>query len=317
MPLDTRDLEVLLAVAREGSFGRAATALLVTQPAVSERIRHLERVVATPLVQRSSRGATLTAAGEELLPYATRCVALAAEGLEAARSASGASRFVVAVHSTFGPRVVPMVLGALSAMPRRVSVRDAHSDEVLALVADGVADVGFSIPASVPSGIRRSPLPPDPVVAVVAAGHPLARRRSVAPRGLRDALLAINLWGEGAERFVAGLREAAVDEWRMRFCADAATALALVREHGHVGFVASSSATDDLASGRLHRIAMPAIERWRVNLQVVHRADRAKDETIVAVLRAVREASGSPAARAASVRRGQRARSRSTSSRRS
>ena len=55
MAFDFRDLECFLAVEREGSFGRAATMLMVTQPAVSERIRHLERVVGRALFVRSFR----------------------------------------------------------------------------------------------------------------------------------------------------------------------------------------------------------------------------------------------------------------------
>src|SRR5258708_29887278 len=163
MALDIRDLEVFLAVVRTGSFGRAAAALIVTQPAVSDRIRHLERVVGTEVFERTARGAVLTSAGEQLLPYAERCTALATEAVETIQAGEHFPRFVVAVHSTFAQRVVPMVLGALVSVPRRIAVRDAHSDEVEALVLDGVADVGFAIPSSARRGLRRAPLRPDPV----------------------------------------------------------------------------------------------------------------------------------------------------------
>src|SRR3954453_4401174 len=111
MALDLRDLEVFLAVVRQGSFGRAATELIVTQPAVSDRIRHLERVVGTEVFERTARGAVLTAAGEHLVPYAERCTALAAEAVETMQSGEHFPRFVIAVHSTFAPRIVPVVLG--------------------------------------------------------------------------------------------------------------------------------------------------------------------------------------------------------------
>src|SRR4029077_17598086 len=105
MDLDLRDLSVFLAVQRQGSVGRAAGELLVSQPAVSERVRHLERVVGRAVFERSARGVVLTPTGEALLPYARPWVALADEALEHARVADGAARFVVAVHSTFAPRV--------------------------------------------------------------------------------------------------------------------------------------------------------------------------------------------------------------------
>src|SRR6266566_1252295 len=160
MELDLQDLAVFLAVHRQGSFGRAATELLVTQPAVSERIRHLERVLTRSVFERTARGALLTPTGEVLVPYARRCLALAEETVEAARQAEGNPRFVIAVHSTFAQRLVPFVLGTLSAHSRRVAVRDAHSEVVPALVLDGVAHVGFALSGSARRGLSRISLPP-------------------------------------------------------------------------------------------------------------------------------------------------------------
>ena len=227
----------MAAVVREGSFGKAAASLLVTQPAVSERVRHLERVIGRSVFDRTSRGAVLTAAGEGLLPYAQRCLALAEEALESARSAGGVPRFVIAVHSTFAPRIVPAALGALAARPRRVAVRDAHSDEVQALVLDGVADVGFAIPGAARRGLRRVRLRADPVVCVAAPDHPMSRSRSISPRAFADSLVAVNRWGEGADEFIGRLGNAGVDAWRIRECGDAATAVELARGHAHVAFV--------------------------------------------------------------------------------
>src|SRR6476660_8679257 len=215
MALDLRDLEFFLAVARHGSFGRAAAALIVSQPAVSERMRHLERVVGADVFERTARGAVLTAAGEQLLPYAERCTALASEAEEAIRGSEHFPRFVIAVHSTFAHRVVPMVLGALASLPRRVAVRDAHSHEVEALVLDGVADIGFAIPSTTRRGLRRVSLPPDPVGGFVAPDHALARRRRPDLDALTTTLIAVNAWGEGADTFLGRLQARRVADWRI------------------------------------------------------------------------------------------------------
>ena len=208
MALDLRDLEVFLAVARRGSFGRAAGELLVSQPAVSERIRHLERVVGTPVFERTTRGATLTPAGEQLLPFAQRCAAIAAEAVEAVQQGERHPRLVIAVHSTFAPRVLPLVLGALAHTPRRVAVRDAHSHEVEALVLDGVADIGFAIPGVARRGLRRLSLAPDPV-AVRRRARPSAHldragtvrfARRVGPRRQRVGRRSRDVHGEAARR---------------------------------------------------------------------------------------------------------------------
>jgi DNA-binding transcriptional LysR family regulator len=287
MDLDLRDLEVMAAVAREGSFGKAAASLRVTQPAVSERIRHLERVIGRSVFDRSSRGAVLTAAGEGLLPYAQRCLALAEEALDSARNAGGVPRFVIAVHSTFAPRIVPVALGALATLPRRVAVRDAHSHEVQALVLDGAADVGFAIPGPAPRGLRRVRLRPDPVVCVASPDHPIARSRSVSTRAFADTLVAVNRWGEGADDFVGRLGNAGVAAWRIRECGDAATAVALARDHEHLAFVTRSTVAHEIDDGGLRRLSVAGLSRWAVQLEFLSRARNRADEAIRAVELAV------------------------------
>src|SRR5918992_385986 len=64
--MDINQLEVLVAVAREQSFSRAAQALHRTQPAVSQAIRRLESEIGESLFDRSSKDGTLTAAGRVL-----------------------------------------------------------------------------------------------------------------------------------------------------------------------------------------------------------------------------------------------------------
>lgn len=66
------DARIFLAVAREGSFSRAAKSLNVQHSTVSRRIRFLEKSLATSLVERNSTGFNLTEAGEELEYFARR-----------------------------------------------------------------------------------------------------------------------------------------------------------------------------------------------------------------------------------------------------
>jgi DNA-binding transcriptional LysR family regulator len=70
--VDAGDLRIFEAVARLGGMNRAAAELHTVQSNVTARIRALEDELGTPLFARHSRGVTLTAAGERLLPYAAR-----------------------------------------------------------------------------------------------------------------------------------------------------------------------------------------------------------------------------------------------------
>ena len=67
---DLDSLELLISIATTGSLGRAATARGISQPAVSARIQRMEQVVGVPLVERSARGSSLTAAGALLADWA-------------------------------------------------------------------------------------------------------------------------------------------------------------------------------------------------------------------------------------------------------
>ncbi len=288
MSLQTDDLAAFLAVAREGSFGRAASALLVSQPAVSERMARLEREVGSTLFVRGARGSTLSPAGERLLPYATRTLALLTEAAETVRAVDGAPRLRVAVHVTFAHRVVPLVLAALGAQRRRVTLRDAHSDEIIAMLLDGVADVGFVVPVARPRPLHFLALPSDPVLCVGSAAHSLARRRiTLADLAHDEHRLAFNRWGDGAAAFVERLQAAGVPEWRWTECSDALTALELARTHHHIAFVPASVAAEPIGSGELVQLDLRPAPKWRMPLVLAHRVSDEGDPVIAALRAAV------------------------------
>ncbi|NJM35197.1 MAG: LysR family transcriptional regulator, partial [Rhodomicrobium sp.] len=83
--MDASDLRIFEAVARLGGMNRAAAELNTVQSNVTARIRALEDELGLPLFRRSSRGVSLTAAGERLLPYAKRIAELLSEAARAAR----------------------------------------------------------------------------------------------------------------------------------------------------------------------------------------------------------------------------------------
>jgi DNA-binding transcriptional LysR family regulator len=233
----------------------------------------------------------LTPAGEALLPYARRCLALAEETVVAARSADGVPPFCIAVHATFAPRVVPMVLDGLADHPRRVSVRDAHSEDIAALVLDGVADVGFVIPGPATPGTKRVSLAPDPIVAVCRPDHPVGARRRPSVASLRDSLIAVNAWGSGADAFLERTRRAGIHDRQIRYCGDATTALALALDHDHVALVTESSARVFVATGLLAITRLAGLSSWAMHVQLLHRTHNPGDAAVRDVVARVKAAS--------------------------
>jgi DNA-binding transcriptional LysR family regulator len=81
---------------------------------------------------------------------ADRIVGLMEEAVDAVQGTDQPPPFRVGVHSTFAYRAVPLVLSALANPTRGVRVRDAHSDEIIAMLLDGVLDAGFVLPGARP-----------------------------------------------------------------------------------------------------------------------------------------------------------------------
>src|SRR5712691_10030793 len=131
MTIELTDFSLLLEVARQGSFSRAAGVLRLAQPSVSARMAGLERSIGLELFARSTRGVTLTAAGRALEPYARRCVALAEEGRLSARASAGSQRLVMVSPPSLAATIFPPLISALAAEPLEVTCRTAHTREVV------------------------------------------------------------------------------------------------------------------------------------------------------------------------------------------
>src|SRR3981081_1171377 len=136
--MDLARLRVFQAVADEGSFSRAARALFLSQPAVTQHIHALEAELGVPLFDRLGRRTTLTPAGASLAPQGPqiRVMVRAAEG--AAREAGGeASRTLrLGVSETLATYVLPPLLGDLQ---RRLP------DTELRLTAGGSAEMRLAL----------------------------------------------------------------------------------------------------------------------------------------------------------------------------
>jgi DNA-binding transcriptional LysR family regulator len=294
MAMELTDFRVFLAVAEAGSFSRAAGALVMSQPSVSERIAGLERAVGAALFERTTRGARLTARGDQLVPYARRCVAIADDALEAVRAEATVPRLRVAVHTTFAYRAVPFVIDALGDLPRRISVRDAHSNEVQEMVLDDAADVGFVVPNAVPRALHREDLPDDEIVCVAGRRHPVARRNRIRTRDLASTLVAVTLWGSGSAELLSRLEAAGLPPTSLRLITDSGTAALLARDHGHVAFVTMSNVAHDLARADLVRIQVTGLPQWQAPLALVVRRREIDDPAVARLIEATATARARP-----------------------
>ncbi len=110
--LDLQKLQIFCEVARQRSFTRAAEALYLTQPTVSQQVQSLERQIGARLFERLAKEVYLTEAGKVLYAKATALLSLAEEAAQAVREAAGisAGRLALGVGVTLATYVLPELL---------------------------------------------------------------------------------------------------------------------------------------------------------------------------------------------------------------
>lgn len=179
--VELRHLAALEAIARAGSFGRAATELGYTQSAISQQVAALERAVGERLIERPGgpRPVTLTEAGQLLLRHAEAIVARldAARADLAALSSGIAGSIRVGTYQSVGRRILPVLLPRYRAAWPQVELRlrESNTDtELVSGIERGELDLTFAdfVPPAGP--FEAVELLEDPYVLLVQAGSPLA-----------------------------------------------------------------------------------------------------------------------------------------------
>ena len=152
-------LNAFVLVARLGSVTAAASALGVSEPAVSQALTALRQHLGDQLITRGPAGMTLTPGGSRLLATASQIVVLGAEAHAAVRAAQGApEQLRVVATSTFAEFVAGPLVEAFTrrfAGPVEVSPASRFRREAV-LVANRLADVAFGAGVGRRAGACRS-----------------------------------------------------------------------------------------------------------------------------------------------------------------
>jgi len=145
----TFDLDVLrsfVAGVDLGSFGRAADRLGRSTSAVSAQLKKLEEQAGVPLLRKEGRGLALTEAGETMLAYARRLLALNDQASRAVRGAELEGRVRLGLQEDFGETLLPQVLGKFArAHPKvRIEARVARNADLLERIALAQLDLALA-----------------------------------------------------------------------------------------------------------------------------------------------------------------------------
>jgi DNA-binding transcriptional LysR family regulator len=251
--MDLRRLEVFAKVAELGSFSRAAEALSLTQPTISEHIRALEADLGLSLLDRLGRGATPTPAGRLLLGYAERILGLAREARQAMDHFQGrmSGELIVGGSTIPGEYLLPALIGQFKGKYPDVSISllIGGSRTVCDWVESGrveTAVVGME-PAS--RALEARALMRDELVIVVPAGHPWAVRATVTLADVRTEALIVRERGSGSrDALEHALREAGTDLGTFRIAGEIGSTQAVkqaVRAGAGISIISRRAVADE------------------------------------------------------------------------
>jgi DNA-binding transcriptional LysR family regulator len=206
---DVAELRAFCLAADLGSLGRAAVALRTSQPALSKRLRSLEAVAGTELLERSPTGVKLTAAGRRLYPEARKLLDQAdviAGVLGHFDGASGPLRLAVS-HTVAEFHLAPELVSFQASGGKHppVEVTAGNSATVRRLVAEGRADLGIAanrLPGDPDEHLEELELIADEVVLAVPQAHRWYSREEVPRKEFLQTPLVVRDPGAHSRRLV-------------------------------------------------------------------------------------------------------------------
>ena len=201
--MELHQLRYAVAVADTGSFTMAADHLLVAQSGVSAQVRKLERELGLTLFERSTRHVRLTPVGERILTSARQALAAVDAVGETAAAARGLVIGQLRVGTATGLGWDPFfdAVAAVHQAHPGVDLRlvEGTSEDLFDQLRDGSLDLIVAAwSGRGPQGVSIRVVVEDPLVVVVAHGHPWARRARVQTRELQRTPLICLPIGTGA-----------------------------------------------------------------------------------------------------------------------
>jgi DNA-binding transcriptional LysR family regulator len=218
--VEFRHLGALAAVAREGSFRRAAESLGYVQSAISSQIAHLERIVGMQLVERSSgtTGTTLTLAGRVLLGHVEDILARFEAAHIDVRALSDGTDVVIrlGVIDGVGPRRLPRILRIFSERfpESQVRIYESYSDEEnFDRIARGELELMITELPLLGGPFDYTLLERDAYVLLVNSGSSLAKQGTPPDaEQLATQQILLPAAGRSEDSLLAGLRESGIQQ---------------------------------------------------------------------------------------------------------
>jgi DNA-binding transcriptional LysR family regulator len=264
-----RQMRVFAAVARHLSFTRAARELHLTQPAVSQQVKLLEREVGLPLFEHIGRTVRLAPAGTELLRYVNQAMELMREAGESLAAMRGLRRGAlklgaVSTAKYFAPTLLSTFRPLYPEMTIKLTI--ANREEVVRQLAAN--EIDLVIMGRPPRELETVAVPfaRHPLVIIASATHPLAASRRIPLQQLATEPFLIREEGSGTRASMEKIfREQGVPLHVLMEISSNETIKQAVMAGMGLGFLSAHTVGHELGAGRLavlDVVGLPMVRDW-------------------------------------------------------
>ena len=288
--MDFDQLHTFLEIVRLKSFSKAAQTCYRTQPAISAQVRQLEQELHSELFERFGSRISLTTAGRIFAEYAGQLLDLRRRAQDAIAELETNPRgeLVIAANEATCIYVLPQVFSEYRRLfpAVQLDVNRSFGSRVVEAVMDNSADFGLTQLPVEEKRLQVVDVHRDEIRLIVPERHPLAGRKSVAPRDLTPYFLVLPKHGKTRARLNEWL-EPVEDEIRISMELDSTEMMKHFVIAGlGVSFLAVSNCREEIALGKLAAISLGAEPMVR-RRGVIYRKDKALSKAALGFIQAV------------------------------
>lgn len=264
-------LKVFCKVVELGSFSKAGQVIHLSQPTVSSHIKDIENHFGTQLIDRLTRKAVPTKAGELLYDYAKRLIRLREEAEAAMADFMGKKRGSIHVGGSTipGGYLLPPAMAAFRQDFPEVKLSLAIDDTaaIIEAVRDGQVELGLVGAQSSSHRIGQRKLLDDEMRLIVPASHPWAAMKMVALKHLKVEPFLLREAGSGTRKSLQlSLKKAGVDIAELKVCAELGSTEAIrqgIKHGAGVSILSPIAVRSELESGALAALTIEGVDLRR------------------------------------------------------
>jgi DNA-binding transcriptional LysR family regulator len=287
--MDLRHFETFLKIAELQSFTKAAEALCLTQPTVSKQIVDLERFFDVRLIDRTKRTVALTKSGEILLQYARDLINLKKDAIEAIASFKGLKKGTITIGASTIPGIyiLPRLLSVFKKKYNGIGIKLIISDtkDIIEKMEEGKIDIGFVGAKNTTLKIDYKKFVDDTIVIIAPPGFP----DLILLKDLKDYPLIAREPGSGTRNnFESSLKKTKdVDPAYLTVVAELTDNQAIkeaVKNGMGMSYISKLAIVDELATGKLKRIAIQGFPEIKRSFYVISRKGKTTPPQVKALL---------------------------------